>query len=405
MRKTSQVADLPQGWHATAHEVWHNGRAQDAINALLAEINSEQPPKAEHILQFAYYLFALQDFRSAAHFLTLGHGFYPENLQILLNLGIALGRAGNHSKALAPLQDYVARGGKEVVAYDALASNHHMLGNFDEARKNGRASLEAKDRASHAVGALREPPVDAAERPRIIAFSLWGSNPRYLRGALHNALVASKVYPGWTCRFWIDVSVPSDLSDALRSCGAEIVECDAAEPVHRRLCRRFLVSDDVDAGYFLVRDCDSVVSDREAAGVAQWLLSGKLFHVMRDWWTHTDPILAGMWGGIAGVLPPMAELIESYSSAHVVTANWDQWFLRDRVWGLIRNDCIVQDRFFQATGGREFPTPDPDGSRHVGQDEFAVRRAQQEAFLAPWAERVPSLQLPWEGRGCDAVMP
>jgi hypothetical protein len=142
-----------------------------------------------------------------------------------------------------------------------------------------------------------------------------------------------------------------------------------------------------------VRDCDSLVTEREAAAVDEWLSSGKSFHVMRDWWTHTDTMLSGMWGGIAGVLPPMSELVESYRSAHVMTANWDQWFLRDRVWGLIRNDCLVHDRFYQATGGRPFPIPDPSGGRHIGEDEFAARRAQQEAFLASWGDRVPSLGL------------
>lgn len=388
------MVGLPPGWHATAHELWCKGQRQDGINALLAEINRTKPPKAEHILQFAYYLFALHDFRSAAHFLSLGRDFYPDDLQILLNLAIALGRGGDHAEAVAPLEQYLGRGGKEVVAYDALASNHHMLGNFDEARKHGRASLEAKDRASRALDELRPPPADVAQRPKVIAFSLWGSNPRYLRGALHNALLAREVYPGWICRFWIDESVPRDLSDALRSCEAEVVVCDAAEPPHRRLCRRFLVSDDSEAGYFLVRDCDSVVSQREAGAVREWLSSGKSFHVMRDWWTHTDIMLAGMWGGIAGVLPPMRDLIQSYNSAHVVTANWDQWFLRDKVWGLIRNDCLVHDRIYQATGGLAFPAPDPEDSFHVGENESAARRDQQEAFLADWIHRLPSLQLP-----------
>jgi tetratricopeptide (TPR) repeat protein len=392
------VADVPHSWHRPADDLWQNGQRQEAINALLAEINREKPPKAAHIMQFVSYLFALNDFRSAAHFLKLGRAFHPEDLEILLNLGIALGRAGSFYEALGPLQDYLAKGGKEVVVFDALASNHHMLGNFEEARRYGRASLEAKDLASTSEGALRERPADVLSRPKIIAFTLWGSNPRYLRGALQNAERARQIYPGWTCRFYIDSSVPVDLSNALRSCGAEVAEFDSADPAHLRLCRRFLVSDDPEAGYFIVRDSDSVISDREAAAVGEWLSSGKPFHVMRDWWTHTDTMLAGMWGGIAGVLPPMAGLIESYRSAHVVTANWDQWFLRDRIWGLIKNECLVHDRFFQATGGRPFPTSDPKAGRHVGQDEFAVRRVEQEGVLAPWAERVPSLQLPSERR-------
>ena len=389
------VTNLPPGWQEAAHVLWEDGRRQEAINVLLEEINAQRQPPAENILQFIYYLFTLNDFRSAAQFLALGRVLYPEDLQILLNLGVALNRAGNHSEALAPLEKYLCRGGQELVALDALASSHHILGNLEAASKYGRASLEAKDKASRVQRApLRSRPADVAARPKIIAFVLWGSAPRYLRGALQNALSANKIYPGWVCRFWIDSSVPADLVNALRSTGAEIVECESTEPIHRRLCRRFLISDDDRAGYFLVRDCDSVISEREAAAVADWLSSGKSFHVMRDWWTHTDTMLAGMWGGTAGMLSPMRKLIDSYACSHVMTSNWDQWFLRDCVWGSIRNDCLVHDRFYRATGGIAFRGADPGDNRHVGQDEFAARRLEQEKFLADWRDRVPSLRLP-----------
>ena len=66
---------------------------------------------------------------------------------------------------------------------------------------------------------LGEVPADAEDRRRIIAFSLWGSNPRYLRGALHNALLAPSIFPDWTCRFYVDSSVDQALVAALRSLG------------------------------------------------------------------------------------------------------------------------------------------------------------------------------------------
>jgi hypothetical protein len=55
-----------------------------------------------------------------------------------------------------------------------------------------------------------------------------------------------------------------------------------------------------------VRDADSVLNLRERLAVDDWLASGRWFHIMRDWWSHTDLVLAGMWGGVAGVLPPCA---------------------------------------------------------------------------------------------------
>jgi hypothetical protein len=143
-----------------------------------------------------------------------------------------------------------------------------------------------------------------------------------------------------------------------------------------------------------VRDCDSVVNAREAKAVDDWIASGKSFHIMRDWWTHTDPVLAGMWGGIAGVLPSMRLLLGTYKSKHLETPNWDQWFLRDRVWPLIRDHALIHDRYFASRNAMPFPGEMPAGNLHVGQDEFAVRRAIQKTILAEWIEKLPVLRMP-----------
>jgi len=116
--------------------------------------------------------------------------------------------------------------------------------------------------------------------------------------------------------------------------------------------------------------------------------------VMRDWWTHTDPVLAGMWGGTAGALPwPMCAMIDGFHANKVMTANWDQWFLGARVWPLIRDSVLVHDRLFASHAARPFPGETPAGNRHVGQNEYAVRAAEQAQFLAGWADRAPSLLL------------
>ena len=62
-----------------------------------------------------------------------------------------------------------------------------------------------------------------------------------------------------------------------------------------------------------MRDCDSVISQREVHAVQQWLTSDRWFHVMRKWLSHTDPIRAGLWGGISGVLPDLQTLLSAYA--------------------------------------------------------------------------------------------
>jgi len=161
----------------------------------------------------------------------------------------------------------------------------------------------------------------------------------------------------------------------------------------QRLSRRFAVADDPSVGRFLVRDCDSVINAREARAVDEWIASGKPFHIMRDWWTHTDPVLAGMWGGMAGVLPSMRSLLGAYRSKHLETPNWDQWFLRDSVWPLIRDHALIHDRYFASRQAVPFPGDIPAGNLHVGQDEFAVRRVQQKELLARWIDKLPVLRM------------
>jgi hypothetical protein len=127
--------------------------------------------------------------------------------------------------------------------------------------------------------------------------------------------------------------------------------------------------------------------------VNAWLASDRWFHVMRDWWTHTDVMLAGMWGGVSGVLPPLTEMLEHYRSPSFETPNIDQWFLRDQVWAYVRQSCLVHDRCFSPPGANPWPIAAPQGIDHVGHNEYNAHRSDQAGRLAPWARRVPSLQL------------
>ena len=214
-----------------------------------------------------------------------------------------------------------------------------------------------------------------------------------MRGALRNALFASEIYPDWRCQFHVDASVPAELIDALHELGAEtIMHPDEEANNRQRLARRFWVANDPKVGYFLVRDCDSVIGPREAQAVQAWIQSERWFHVMRDWWTHTDLVLAGMWGGVAGVLPDLRKLFEDYQSQHAETPNWDQWFLRDRVWAYMRKSCLVHDRCFSSKDAKPFPGPLPEGSYHVGQDEYAVNAEMQAKILEPWITKLACLR-------------
>ncbi len=385
----------PKRWDRDAAAQWRDGRQDEALTKSLATLDAMVEPDADAFIQPAFYLFQLNRFQEGADILERGAALYPDHPMVRLALGSSYTRGLQHRKAIPHLEAFLALGHHDMSAYDALAHSLSETGDAMRARVFGTMALELKDQATKDRHGT--PTLNRAARPdgkKVIAFSLFGSGAKYLRGALHNVLAARTIYPGWTCRFYADSSVDSDLRAVLAEEGAEIVMDESGNnDVRWRLSRRFLVNDDPQVGYFLCRDADSAMGPREQAAVDEWMASGLPFHVLRDWYTHTDPMLAGLWGGIAGVFPDMAGTLDRFLAAQPMNTNWDQFFLRDQVWPAIRDDCVVHDRCFGSHAARPFPSPTPPGREHVGQNEFASDQVAQANILMPYKDRVPALGL------------
>jgi hypothetical protein len=162
----------------------------------------------------------------------------------------------------------------------------YRLGRFDEASEAGTRVLEIKDRRCSKAAAMgwRLPkiaPRELATQPgkrNVIAYSLWGAQPAYLRGALQNLLRAPQLYPGWVLRYYVDATVPSDFIALIGQLGGEIVMRANDVPLREKLCWRFNVANDARAGCAVSlakrRDAErrSVVSARSRLGVRAAIL-------------------------------------------------------------------------------------------------------------------------------------
>lgn len=391
---------LPAGWDDEAHSHWSRGDRQQAVQQVLMRLNEARIEPVPLQLQLAYYLFLSGDPASAAQVLMLAHQGSPEDDEVLRNLCVCLSRSGQHERAVVHLTELVRREPADYLTYDGLCTSLAKLGRYAEASVAGTRALTLKDEAvSRPVEGWALPAEGTAawlagqgERQPVIAFSLWGKQARYLRGALDNVLAAAYLYPGWRVRFYVDASVPGELLTCLREHGAEVRMQPDGQSLRQRLCWRFQVANDPGVGRFLVRDADSVLNLRERLAVDDWLASGRWFHIMRDWWSHTDLVLAGMWGGVAGVLPPLQPLLEGYQSRTMETPNIDQWFLRDCLWRYLRQSALVHDRCFAPAGVVPWPQPAPADNEHVGQDLFRAQGEKQAARLASWIARLSCLR-------------
>lgn len=126
---------------------------------------------------------------------------------------------------------------------------------------------------------------------KVISFSVWGTNPDYLVGAVKNAEIASEVYPGWETWFYVEEGTNINLEDK-----ASKVIYYSSEPGTDGAFQRFRPMEDDSVDIFISRDTDSRLSDREYQAVQEWLASDKQFHCMRDHQAHVWPVMAGMWG-------------------------------------------------------------------------------------------------------------
>jgi len=324
---------------------------------------------------------AREDYATAAQAAEAVLKVQPGNIGVMADYAFALLRQSRHEEAREVyLRVYAANAGRVQPGQtwlDGLAETCGWLNRPDDVRRFGKESLDQADarlRGGPASPILRAPPpfeADAAER-NIISYTLFGGSPRYCEPAVKNVEVAADLFPHWRCRVYLDDTVPAPVRRRLRDAGAQVVDMTGQRACGLHpLMWRFLVADDPRVSRFLVRDADALLSEREQAAVQAWTESHFWFHHMRDYFTHTELILAGLWGGCRGVLPPLLPLMNSWlARQRDLTRFVDQIFLREAVWPTLRQSLLSHDELFGFHDAQPFPAHPPvrwhTDSFHVG---------------------------------------
>ena len=200
-------------------------------------------------------------------------------------------------------------------------------------------------------------------KKRIISFSLWGDNLGYCDGAIENIKRAPKFYPGWTCRVYCDQYVPKEKVQEMLENGSDVTLYQTEKDPWLGLYRRFYpMFDDPTVERFIVRDTDSRINAREADAVAEWIESGLPFHCMRDNPAHNIPIMGGMWGSVARLIPDFKILMDAFietlepdpANPRGAFHGSDQIFLGKYIWPMVEKCNLTHDEYFKYTG-REKP--------------------------------------------------
>lgn len=183
-------------------------------------------------------------------------------------------------------------------------------------------------------------------KKKIISFSVWGNNPKYVIGAIRNAELGNKFFRGWICRFYIGRSTltgsPNDIQLLKSLDNVEVISMEEEGDWTGMFWRFYPIADE-DVGVMISRDADARLSRRDFVAVNEWIKSPNKFHIIRDHPYHSFKIMGGMWGAKEGILQDMRSLIKEFDRENY----WqiDQNFLAEVIYPRIKDDAFVHDEF------------------------------------------------------------
>jgi hypothetical protein len=148
-------------------------------------------------------------------------------------------------------------------------------------------------------------------KKRVVSFSIFGTEIKYLNGLRQNIELIELFYPGWEIFIYYNNTVPFNFLDELFEF-KNIKLIDMSHSDLPGMFWRFLPNDAPNVDLFIVRDLDSRISIREVVAVYDWVASGKNLHIMRDHPHHHYKILGGMWGMKRNTNFSMENLIKNY---------------------------------------------------------------------------------------------
>jgi hypothetical protein len=367
----------------TAVTAYESGNLTEAIaiqQRLIAEAMRLGQARPDHYLALGMFLFECGAFLESLGWMQRAAQIWPSNPEIAENSGVLLLRLSRWVEAKAELERALKLGSSSLNVLDSLCHCFGQLKDIALVQRYGRLALEMKNKASLTAGIKyplpsKPPPAfSPARKENVIGYSLWGNNPRYIVPLLENLKSAPHLFPAWTIRVYLDGSVPDEVLNQLKNGGADIVDKSAENnsPTYARLLWRFEVANDSSVRRFLVRDADSLLTVKERVAVDAWLASDAYFSVMRDFYTHTDLMLAGLWGGVGNVLPDLRELWRAHRSPRLQGRTADQRFLTDMVWPTVSQSCLIHDSVFTGCLA-SVPFP-PFGhllpGHHIGQNAY-----------------------------------
>lgn len=351
------------------------------------------------IFQQFHQCYAQGDYQAAIKLALSAHRLAPQNPKPLSDAATCAIYLEQWDKAIELSEKVLARDNNNINALDALSHAHGYLGNTEATNQYGGKALRLRDKPFAELTLTQPSPTPNVDTQRlsngkkIIAFSLYGDNSAYNEPAVMNAELQARIYPDWQCRFYIDDSVPATTIERLKAYSAEVIIVNETQRQLPGTMWRFFALDDDTVGRVIFRDADAVISEREAVVVKEWEASQQPFHLIRDAGSHTELILAGLWGAVAGAIDNISAKMHDYVSQKGDKLDRrfaDQYFLRECIWSTVRENALTHSNLFDFMDAQPLPPIDTQDYTHdhIGCDEgrsnLTVDNEQADGTLLYW---------------------
>jgi len=130
----------------------------------------------------------------------------------------------------------------------------------------------------------------------LISFCLYGNGTRYINNIENCITSYRKIFNDWIIRVYVSADTKNEVIEYLSANNCEVIIMKMAGIDSRYMYWRFLPLDDPNVNRVIIRDIDSLASERELHMVTDWIASKKKLHIIRDHPLHQVLILGGMWG-------------------------------------------------------------------------------------------------------------
>jgi len=188
----------------------------------------------------------------------------------------------------------------------------------------------------------------------VFSYSLYGNADVYIYGLYRNCKVINAIYPS----AWIYIYIGNDFDKSILQFITHNVQnvkyIETYVSGHLNMIHRFTSIDYPEVSIAFSRDADSIINERDVYCINTFMNSNKRFQIIRDNVAHDAEILGGMWGIKRGLLRSnIKDLINDFSlTKHPLAGlrGYDQTFLKNVIYPIVKDDSIVFDEFFQYHG-------------------------------------------------------